>query len=130
MKLGNVLLSSLLIVLVVLSVHGQSLALKANIPFEFTVGGKSLPSGQYEFTTEKNGDAIRVKGVSKNTHVLAPVLTRLSGALHTSTQDSHVVFDKVGDTHILSEIWPRSGDGYAMSATKGKHEHQVVTTPK
>ncbi|MEN6536539.1 MAG: hypothetical protein ABFD89_22980, partial [Bryobacteraceae bacterium] len=119
MKLGNVLLSSLLIVLVVLSVHGQSLALKANIPFEFTVGGKSLPPGQYEFTTEKNGDAIRVKGVGKNAHVLAPVLTRLSGALHTSKQDSHVVFDKVGETHILSEIWPRSGDGYAMSATKG-----------
>lgn len=130
MKLRSVLLSSVLTVLGVWSANGQSLALKAKIPFEFTVGGKVLPAGQYEFTTEKNSAVVRVKNPVKNTAVVVPVITRLAGEEHTTPQDSHFVFDTVGNTRILSEIWPVSGDGFMLAATKTRHQHSVVNVPK
>ncbi|MCL5743400.1 MAG: hypothetical protein M1541_05655 [Acidobacteria bacterium] len=130
MKIRTLVSSSLLILLAVLFAYGQPMVVKARIPFAFTVEGKVLPAGQYEFTPNINSDAIRVVGSGKGTGALAMVITMLSGAMHTTPQDAHIVFDKVGNTYTLSEIWEPTGDGYLVHATKGKHEHQVVNVPR
>ena len=57
---------------------------------------------------------------------LVPILTQLAGAMHTTPQDAHVVFDVVDGTHYLSEIWMPGEDGYLVLATKGKHEHRLI----
>ncbi len=53
-------------------------------------------------------------------------MTRLSGEIHTTPQDAHLVFDKVGDTYLLSELWIPGEDGYLLQITKGAHEHIVL----
>ena len=53
-------------------------------------------------------------------------MTRLSGEIHTTPQDAHLVFDKVGDTYLLSELWIPGKDGYLPQITKGAHEHIVL----
>jgi hypothetical protein len=40
------------------------------------------------------------------------------------------VFDVVGDSYILSEIWLPAGDGYLVAATKGPHTHKTVKAKK
>ncbi len=116
-----------LVIVAFASVQLGAVVIKAKIPFAFTVEGKVLPAGQYEFIPD-NPETIRVQGSGAG--AIAMVMTRLAGALHTTPQDAHIVFDKVGDKYTLSEIWPLTGDGYLLYITKGKHEHHVVNVPK
>ena len=71
-----------------------------------------------------------MQGSGAGANAIAMVLTRLAGGLHTTPQDAHIVFDKVGNNYTLSEIWPLNGDGYLAYMTKGKHEHHTVNVPK
>jgi hypothetical protein len=119
----------LIALLAVTSGYGQERALKAQIDFAFTVGNKVLPAGEYEFVRDKSADVFRVTDAGKN-FVLASILTRTAGEMHTTPQDAHIVFDVVGDTHILSEIWIPGEDGYLLMATKGKHEHKVINVSR
>jgi hypothetical protein len=50
--------------------------------------------------------------------------------MHTTPEDAHIVFDVVGDKHMLSEIWIPGEDGYLLLATKGKHGHKVINIPR
>ena len=130
MRTRTLLISSVSILLFVLFAVGQTVQLRAKIPFAFTVSGKVLPAGQYDFIPTANFEAIEVRGSGASTSVFLGVVTRLAGALHTTPEDAHVVFDKVGDKYTLSEIWPLDGDGYLVYSTKGKHEHAVVNVRK
>jgi hypothetical protein len=127
LKTKIMLTMSLFALLVVTSGYGQqSLTVKAKIEFPFTVEGKVLPAGQYEFVRDNLAATFRVQGEGK-IGALATILTRLAGEMHTTPQDAHLVFDKVGDTYLLSEIWFPTEDGYLLLATKGKHAHKVIS---
>ena len=127
----NVLVSISLIALLAATFgFAQSQSLNAKIPFQFTVEGKVLPAGQYVFIRSNDESTIRVEGASKGPSSVALVVTRLGSAIHTSPQDAHIVFDKVGDTYFLSEIWIPGLDGFLVYVTKGKHEHRTVDVPK
>ena len=119
---------SLITLLAVSLGYGQMLV-RANVPFEFTVQGKVLPAGQYQLARESGKEMIRVSGTAKGAFVVTPVITRLSPAVHT-IENAHLVFDKVGETNYLSELWVPGQDGYLLHSTKGRHEHQVVDVPR
>lgn len=108
-----------------MSMYGQQPTINAKIGFSFTVEGKILPPGPYEFRRDAEAKVFRVQGEGTN-GALANILTRLAGDMHTTPQDSHLVFDVVDGIYMLSEIWYPGEDGYLVLATKGKHEHKVV----
>lgn len=116
---------SLIALLGMMSAYGQPSSIKAKIDFPFTVEGKVLPAGQYEFVRDDAAQVFRVQGEGK-TSALVPILTRLAGEMHTTPQDGHLVFDVVGETYLLSEIWIPAHDGYLLLATKGPHGHKVI----
>jgi hypothetical protein len=129
-KRSVVMTLSLIVFLAVTSGYAQAQERVAGqIAFPFTVGAKTLPAGQYEFVRDATTPVIRVVSGGKNV-ALAPIITRLAGAMHTTPKDSHIVFDKVGDKYSLSEIWIPGQDGYMLLATKGQHEHAVVDVPR
>jgi hypothetical protein len=101
---------------------------KVNVPFEFTAGGRSLPSGQYEFSPSVDNNKIRIVGAAGN-EVLALVITRLSKEMHTTPADAHVVFDVEGGKHYLSEIWILGMDGFLLSSPSAKHTHEILNAP-
>ncbi len=119
------LVVSLLALLGAMSVYGQPSTIKAKVDFSFTVEGKVLPPGQYEFARDDTAQAFKVQGEGKNT-AIAPFVTRLAADIHTTPQDAHLVFDVVGDTYYLSEIWIPGEDGYVLATTKGQHTHKVI----
>lgn len=125
MKKRIMLTVGFIAVLAVMLGYGQPASIKAMIDFQFTAGGKVLPAGEYEFKRDTTAPMFRVQGEGKN-FVMAPVVTRMAKEMHTTPEDAHIVFDKVGDTYLLSEIWIPGEDGFLLLATKGAHEHKVV----
>jgi hypothetical protein len=124
MKKKKVFLSlGLVLFFASMSAFGQT-TVKAKIDFPFTVEGKALPAGTYEFALQETGDVFRVMGEGKN--VMAAVLTRLGGEMRLTPKGTHLVFDHVGETYLLSEIWVPGDDGYMLLATKGPHGHKTV----
>jgi len=102
---------------------------RANIPFQFVVEGKALPAGEYDFVRSDNELTVRVISQNKGPSAVALVLTRLGQGIHTTQGDAHVVFDKIGDTYFLSELWIPELDGYLFHATKQHHEHRAINIP-
>ncbi len=120
MKRRVVMAMSLIAFLAVTSGYAQNMMMvTGKITFPFTAGGKALPAGHYEFVRDGTGSTIRVVSGGKNM-ALVPIVTRLSGAIHTTPKDSHIVFDKMGDKYTLSEIWVPGQDGYMLFSTKGR----------
>jgi hypothetical protein len=106
---------------------------KANIPFPFQVEGKTMPAGAYTFTPEVATDTVKVRGGSPPADAVALIITRVAAQFHPATgtpEHSHIVFDKVGNVHFLSEVWEPGMDGFLVYATKGKHEHVVIHVTK
>ena len=95
------------------------------IGFPFVAEGKTMPAGPYELLLNSGHTAFTLTASPKGTGVFLTTITRLA-APEPAAGDTRVVFDKVGDTYYLSEVWLPGEDGYLVYAAKGKHTHQTV----
>ncbi len=120
------------ILLVAVFAFGQSRIIsKATIPFAFSVQGSVLPAGEYDFSEDGNATTITVRATARGgASAFTPVITRLAAGIHTTPKDAHIVFDRVGESYTLAEIWLPGEDGFVLHATKGKHEHRIMDVPK
>jgi hypothetical protein len=102
--------------------------IRANIQFPFQVGTKTLPAGVYEFAIDREHFSVEVLSEprAKGSSAMAAILTTIAETPHSNTTHAHVVFDKVGDTYTLSEVWEPQFDGVLVYAMKGQHQHHVV----
>jgi hypothetical protein len=114
----------------------QTITLKANIPFQFVVEGKTMPAGEY--LLQKGGSLfVSLRSFGEKSAVLSPVIS--SGILDSGTRnEAKLYFHRYGDQYFLSGIW----DGYidkglvlpeshterelAKSASLGQAESVVV----
>ena len=72
---------------------------KLNVPFSFTVGGKSLPAGEYSIRRDSSGFFVRLenKDASQSfTWVASPSATRCDKVI--------LKFDPRGQTHALHSV--------------------------
>src|SRR5215471_3742424 len=83
------------------AVYAQSqITLTANVPFAFSIDGKSLPAGAYE-VRELGSRATVIETKDGKNHAMglyAPAGECKSG-------ESKLVFHRVGDSYFLAEIW-------------------------
>ncbi len=89
--------------------------------FAFQVAGKTMPAGKYSITVNGNGPIV-VRGPGGDVSI--PVMTRL-GRLEADS-DPEFVFDRVGDTVLLSEVWMPGQDGFLLTGTKEIHSHSFL----
>jgi hypothetical protein len=100
----------LLITIAVLgiSAKGQTLEYKvrANIPFDFTVGGKKFAAGSYSIVRA---------GLSNGDQILQIATEDLGSRVYSSTYSLQgtreknkptLVFHRYGDEYFLAQIWP------------------------
>jgi cytochrome c5 len=103
---------------------GQSVeSVRAQIPYEFTVASQVLPAGTYTLTVTKFG--LQVQSTTGGALVRAAIITRLTGPTEFLRGGS-LVFDKVGNVRILSEVWMAGADGILLHTTPKSHNHDVV----
>ena len=85
--------------LMVPATHAQSIMLKADIPFDFTVGDKQLHSGEYHVKQMNQGLTLIIE--SKDARSSAMVLTTPTQARKISDVGK-LVFNRYGDQYFLS----------------------------
>jgi hypothetical protein len=112
----------LTLIVTVAFVTAVASAVVANIPFEFNVGEKALPSGQYT-----------VKSISENTNGLivqnrriAKAAMRLSNSIQASQESktTKLVFHRYGPRYFLAEVW-MSGERSGRQLLKTKEESTI-----
>jgi hypothetical protein len=119
------LLCAILLATVIASAQGQTLGsrVKANIPFDFTIGDKKLPSGKYTLGRARQfSDDVMISvedqgGRSKVIRTSIPVLAR------DTTQKPKLVFHRYGDQYFLYQVWPAGATtGRQLPKSRGERD--------
>jgi hypothetical protein len=100
--------------------------LRVNIPFSFSVKSAVLPAGDYEFLAGNGREYVLVLSLAKGPSAGAVIVGRLSDPANEMSNDSKIIFDQVGDTYTLSEIWFPQTYGFQLYAAKGPSERKIV----
>ena len=108
------------------STQGQSLAykLRATIPFDFVVGGKSLPAGEYSVgRAQGSGDTVLLissaDGRANAIRLSRPVV---SGFMNSKGK---LVFHRYGEQYFLSQVWP-AGASTGRELAKSRRERELM----
>jgi hypothetical protein len=102
-------------------------AITVVVPFEFTIGDRSFPAGSYR-VGHRVGPFQSLQLSSEDGKVRMPVLAvvRLPRRRTPDAPKASLVFDKVSDRLVLSEVWLPERDGFRLRSTKEKHERVIV----
>jgi len=101
----------------------NSKSLVVNIPFEFSIGGKTLPAGEYIVTraTQSDQTGLAIKNADGRGNAI--VLTKTVSADERQNQ-SRLVFKRYGSHYFLSQVWT-SGQDIGRELYKGKQERSL-----
>jgi hypothetical protein len=101
---------SLVLMLTAVSVCAQSdRSGFLNIKFNFIVGGKILPAGEY--TVEPNRrDSDNIWLVQSRDRHISVLFTTVSVQGNEAQERTRFVFNRYGDQYFLSQIWPFEGN--------------------
>jgi hypothetical protein len=100
----------------------QEPAVKANIPFNFTVGETSMPAGEYIISRP---DSHLVKIQSADRQYVALVVS--SHSYDEAGATGKVVFDKYGEYYFLRRILSPTNTTLNLDIPSGKAEKRVRT---
>ena len=98
------LVSLLSLLLVAGSAIAQTVHVRANIPFNFAVGSKTLPAGTYDVGTIDGRDSkmLLLQGRDGN----SSMMVGSNAAQNVKPADkTKLVFNQYGSRYFLSEIW-------------------------
>lgn len=106
------------------TIHAQTTILTANVPFAFSVGQNQLPAGSY--AVREIGDrATLIQSKDGRQHVMG--LYNYAGP--SKTDESKLVFDKVGDHYFLTQIWTSArSQGLKIPESKLEKEMRAAST--
>jgi hypothetical protein len=103
----------------------QQEELVVHVPFRFVAAGQAHDAGAYELLVSQHPGSIEIVP-SRGPDEVIPVATRLAAPPEPPTSEGRLVFDKVGDSYTLSEVWVSDEDGFLVHSTKETHTHQTV----
>jgi hypothetical protein len=111
---------TLFAVLMVPATQAQSIW-KAEIPFDFAVGNKWLPAGEYQ-VERRSQRVMLIQSTDASSSALAMTIEVHAGKTSDVTK---LVFNRYGDQYFLSKIWTRSSDT-GRELTKSRLEREVA----
>ena len=134
-RIPTLALLTLMVLIALPGAMAQGVALKADIPFAFTVGDTPLPAGEYTVSSPVYG-LIRI--VNNQTHDTATVST--SRGNHDAGPNSRLLFNRYGDRYFLHRIfcpstiamnvdiavWSREKKARSMEAKLNQSEQILV----
>jgi hypothetical protein len=94
----------------------------ADIPFEFTVGGQSLPAGQYAVrAANSQGNTLIVQSDDAKSSAM-----RLTNPIrpNKTNEQARLVFHRYGERYFLAEVWSGS-DGAGRQLLKSREERAI-----
>jgi hypothetical protein len=92
--------------------QGQSLQyrIKANIPFDFSIGEKKLSAGQYSIGRARRDSDDTILSVNDPEGKLRAIRTSSSVQVLSPKEKSSLVFHRYGDHYFLFQVFPAGGN--------------------
>src|SRR5215469_16403111 len=97
------------VLLAATAVRAQETKVRANIPFDFIVGDRAYPAGQYALNSLPGDDAvIRIDGDPevKTVHLLSNSCQSAS-----PSKETKLVFRRMGENYFLHQVWLAGNTG-------------------
>jgi hypothetical protein len=110
--LGVIGAAGVVALLGVLGVPAQAGSIRADVPFSFQMGDKSLPKGKYYVETEQ----AKVLLFGLTTSAFA-----VGNRLEKAGNSPKLVFHRYGSTYVLREVWTGSA-GRSLPASRQEKE--------
>lgn len=107
---------------------GGSPTMRADIPFAFTVGEKSLPAGVYVVSIlnpASDRPALRVRSVDGRSSAIVQTV----GVGGNRAENSKLVFRRYGDRHFFAQA-QMGGNGTSLATAKTRAERAVQRSLK
>lgn len=107
------------------NVLAQSREVRATIPFNFSVGNKLLPAGNYSFISEAQNQIL----IRSSDQTQFSVLTRTADENPMTWNDGKLVFTKYGDQYFLNEVLSSVAAlnvDIPVSKTERKVQHEMA----
>jgi hypothetical protein len=92
----------------------QSAMLMADVPFEFRVGNKVLPAGEYTLIGQGSSGAVLVRGEGPGAQTYT--ITQACGG-GDAVKEGKLVFHRAGNHYFLRQIWT---PGYSQGREIGR----------
>lgn len=102
------------------AVLAQESSVKADIPFDFTVGNQLLPAGEYTISSAESG-VVEIQSADKR--LLAE--TTAFSSRHESDGESKLVFNRYGDQYFLRRILCPSASNMNLDLPSWKSEKRA-----
>ena len=97
--------------------------LVVNIPFDFTVKGRTLPAGEYIISRASTADRTSLTMQRRDGKANAIVLSKPIQS-EDRQSESQLVFNRYGNQYYLSQVWT-SGDAEGRELFKTKQERSL-----
>jgi hypothetical protein len=114
---------SLFIALAITSVQAESRGkLAINIPFDFNVGSKTLPAGEYTIKRLTQNSMLVASADGKQSAIAQALGSAQLGANEKRAAE-RLVFRQYGDQYFLAQVWMvRDGEGQALNKSDAEHK--------
>jgi hypothetical protein len=99
-----------------MSLSAETSLVNVNVPFAFSVGGKTLPAGQYTIGEASSGGFLLIRGNQPNATALA---LAVNGGQSTNHQ-AGVTFSRHGGSVVMSSVEIPGGPSYSLVAPELK----------
>jgi hypothetical protein len=99
--------------------------IRAEIPFDFMVGKKRLPKGEYVIESLGDSGALTIRDARKGRAVTFNTIK----SKPTDSSKSKLVFNRYGDQYFLARIWDTSS-ATILKLNKSKTEKRVARESK
>jgi len=124
------LLGVLSLLLVAACANAQSVNVKANVPFDFTVGKSNLSAGTYNIQSISTGTG-KVLVIRSEDSANSMLAAANSADALDPSPNSRLVFHKYGSQYFLSQIWlegERVGRQFNISRREAEMAKSVPTS--
>lgn len=108
---------SLSITLSVAAFAGLAYRVKANIPFDFMVGGNKLPAGEYTVERMNQVGVLAIRSAETKSGVQ---FTTLNG--NSKDDTAKLVFRRYGNQYFLAKVQDGYSDGVELIKSKAERE--------
>ncbi len=95
----------------------------ANIPFEFSVGGKTLPAGEYTVSqVNPTSDHAVLQLRSKDGS--AGAMVQMNSVIGKTQENAKLIFNRYGNQYFFAQAWV-DGNNTGLQAPKSRAERNI-----
>ena len=105
----------------------DTIAIKANVPFDFMVGNQRVPAGEYTFAQNGSWNMLQISSWDTRTGLR---VLRYPAGNNTTGFPYALVFNKYGNRYFLKQVWAGNGAmGVQLPTSRTEKEEMARSAP-